>query len=378
MPCSEVVQGPLLLKDSATDSGTRPFADGDNEPYWNSPSIRLVGGVDDGTAKVGAANTIVITVTNMSQSTTLNNINIEAWVCNFTMGVSPASSLASSNPNGDPMTGFFAGPLPPGGQHDVSATPWTPTQADAALNGGHVCIAANCYADNDGAALGVEGNVFKFLCDTHHGQRNIHVAVVPGGQQHFRFPMQVANPNPRLGALTHVMIQHVVGTRAFTDVIRGQLLATPGVTYGVARRPAVITGLRSQVINSEVIAPVAKLATAGPGVVHELAHLTPPAVAAAGLAAAPRNQFFLQVAPKQVVPLAFSPLLPQAMTISAAGVGAGHMLNFNLAEGHKATMEVDIELPAGARPGDMHAFDLTQHSPQGDVLGGARIVLVFR
>lgn len=374
MPCNEVVHGALLIKDSPTDAGTRPFADGDSEPYWNSPSIRLVGGVDDGTAKVGAQNTIVVTVANISQNP-LSDVSVEVWVCDFTMGVSPASSLTSSNPGGQALTGFFSGPLAPGAQHDISTSPWTPVAADAALNGGHVCIAANCYADGDGEPLSAEGNAFQFLCDTHHAQRNIHVAAVAPQMHRFNFRMTVVNPNPRLGALTHVQLQHVVGLKAVTPGLRNWLLNAPDVIYGVVRAPA--TTRLSQPISHELITPAASLATAGPGLPFELAHLTAPAVAAAEITAA-RNQFLVKVDATHYVPLAFSPILPTSMGIAAPGVGKGTLLNFNLKEAQKATMEVDIELSPQARPGDVHAFDLTQHSPQGDVLGGARIILIVK
>jgi hypothetical protein len=191
----------------------------------------------------------------------------------------------------------------------------------------------------------------------------------------FNFHMQVVNPNPRLSQTTHVQIQHVVGQRAFSDAVRQQLATVHGVTYGTAHPQVAVTGARFQTISREAISPATRLATASASSVHELFHMTPPAVAAAKLPAA-RNQFFLQVDAKHSTPLAFSSILPHSVAIAAAGVGKGNLLNFKQAEGQKATMEVDIQLPAQAKPGDMHAFDLTQHSAEGDVLGGARIVLI--
>lgn len=385
MPCApaDIKSGKLLIKDQATDTGVRPFADGDNEPYYLSPSINLVGGVDQGTAKVGAANTIDVTVKNISTDA-ISDITIEVWVCDFTMGVSPASSLNSANPGGAPLIGFFAGPLQPNAEQVIpTESAWTPTGADAALNGGHVCIAANCFSDSDGAPLAAENNAFKFLCDSHHAQRNIHIAQVSPGMHRFHFNMRVANANPRLGAITHVQIQHVVGQRAFTDAIRGQLLATPGVVFGAVKPQVQVTGLRSQTINREMILAETKLAPAitatehAVSVQHQLTHLTPAAVARVGIAAT-RKQFFLQVDQHNFVPLAFSSVLPKSFAIEAQGAGVGNLLQFNLKEHQTTTMAVDVELSPQARPGDMHAFDLTQHSPHGDVIGGARIVLIVK
>ncbi|HEY2595594.1 MAG TPA: hypothetical protein VGK33_17010, partial [Chloroflexota bacterium] len=361
----------------------RPFSDGDNEPYWESPSIDVFTkpGANyveqNGLATVGIPTYVGVTVTNISQSP-LNDVNIEVWVCDFTMGVSPASSLTSSNPGGAPMTGYFAGPLAAGASQLIyTGESWTPVSADSSLNGGHVCIAANGYADNDGGPLASEGNAFKFLCDSHHGQRNIHVAAVAPQMMKFNFRMRVNNPNPRLTEITHVQIQHLTGLRASTDSIRGQLLAMPGVVYGAVKPGVTVTGQRSQTISREMILPETTLAKSSPATSRELLHLTPEAVANAGIAAT-RKQFFLQTDQKSVVPLAFSSVLPKSVALQAAGFGAGQLLNFNLREGQSAVMEVDIALASGARPGDMHAFDLTQHSPHGDVLGGARIVLVVK
>ena len=378
MPCApqDVKSGGLLIRDSGADTGARPFANGDNEPYWNSPSINLFinGANQNGLAKVGAQNAVVVTVTNISQAP-LSDVSVEVWVCDFTMGVSPSTSLNSSNPGGAPMTGFFAGPLAPAASHDITAGPWTPVAADATLNGGHVCIAANCFADNDGGPLASEGNAFKFLCDSHHGQRNIHVAAVAPQMHKFNFRMRVSNPNPRLTKVTHVQIQHLQGLRAVADGLRSQLLTMPGVVFGTVKPGVNVTGQRGQLIKREMIQVAATHLATASVTGHDMLHLTPEALKTVGLATS-RNQFFLQTDEHSYVPLAFSNVLPKSFAIQAPRIRAGQLLDFNLREGQSAVMDVDVVLAAGAKPGDMHAFDLTQLSPHGDVLGGARIVLV--
>ncbi len=192
MPCSEADTHSkrLTLRDSTADDGTRPLADG--TAYWESPDLFINGGIDPGTAKVGADNHIMANVHNETQAP-ISNINLEVWVCDYTMGINPSSALASSNPGGAPMTGFASGPIPAGGNLVVDCGIWHPVPADASLNGGHVCIAGNCYGDGDGAPF--SGSDFKFLCDCHHGQHNIAVVQLAMNKiRDFHFQMIAANP----------------------------------------------------------------------------------------------------------------------------------------------------------------------------------------
>src|SRR5579862_4090152 len=82
---------------SPADDGTRPLPD--NTAYYESPDLKLSGGVDEGTAKVGVPNTVWAHVTN-NGAEAVTGVNIEVWVCNFVLGINPASALASSNPGG--------------------------------------------------------------------------------------------------------------------------------------------------------------------------------------------------------------------------------------------------------------------------------------
>ena len=206
MPCSEADTHSkrLTLRDSTTDDGTRPLADG--TAYWESPDLFINGGIDPGTAKVGVDNHIMANVHNETQAP-ISNVNLEVWVCDFTMGINPSSALTSSNPGGAPMTGFAAGPIPSGGNLVVDCGIWRPVSTDASLNGGHVCIAGNCYGDGDGAPF--SGSDFKFLCDCHHGQHNIAVVQLAMNKiRDFQFEMIAANPFLRQGrAETFITLQ---------------------------------------------------------------------------------------------------------------------------------------------------------------------------
>ena len=363
MPCTPADlahTGVLLIADQAGDTGARPFADGDSEVYWTSPSITLSGGVDPGTAKVNAPNTVSVTVKNISAQA-VQDINVEAWVCDFTMGVDPASALASANPGGAPMTGFFTGPLPPGTSHAISLSPvWTPTAADAALNGGHVCIAANCFggAPDTGMTLASEGNAFKFLCDTHHAQRNIHVQIVPGGMRRFDFRMAVTNPQPRLGTVTHATMVMQTGPRAIIG-LNHALSFNPRIVAARVLPQVAITGHPDQTFTADML--------------HIERHPNPAAIAAGH---AFDNRFFLPINAQTHIPLRLSPIPPKAFTIASDAVGRGQALNFNLRGGQKKTMTVSVDLADAHRPGDTHVFDLVQRAASGQILGGARIITI--
>src|SRR5690242_1780148 len=68
MPCSEADTHSkrLTLRDSTADDGTRPLADG--TAYWESPDLFINGGIDPGTAKVGADNHLMANVHNETQA----------------------------------------------------------------------------------------------------------------------------------------------------------------------------------------------------------------------------------------------------------------------------------------------------------------------
>jgi hypothetical protein len=232
MPCSEeeTKSGQLYIRYKAADTGNRPI-----DPctgYWLSPDIWLDGGVDATTARVGAVNTVKVRVANKS-SQPISSVNVQVWVCDFTLGVSPASAIAPE------MTGFVS-QIDPGAANaaTIACSPgWTPTPADALLNGGHVCLAANCYAEEPADGTAIPPGVFKFCCDSHHGQRNIAVKTVSKikNLKVLEFPMFIANPTPRRltppefrkGQPFTVRVQHLDHGGGFEPEIKDHLASHP-------------------------------------------------------------------------------------------------------------------------------------------------------
>lgn len=178
MPCTEetIKSGSLVIRYSEEDIGDRPINPCNN--YWLSPDIWLEGGFDATRAQVGVENRVKVRIKNNSENA-INHVNVQVWVCDFTAGVSPNSGLASAG--GDlPMTGYAQTIDGNAFKEIVCDPPWRPNPDDAILNGGHVCLAANCYSEDiqerDGAPIPT--GAFNFCCDSHHGQRNIAVIKV--------------------------------------------------------------------------------------------------------------------------------------------------------------------------------------------------------
>src|SRR3954447_24851042 len=169
-PCSDadIRRGALLIRARPGDSAdARPI-----EPCENvdaSPDLLLLGGADAGTAFVGAEHTVRVKVTNAGPRP-IEEIDVEAWVCDRSAGTPPLGRLDSPGR----MTGVFPGPLESGASALVNCSPkWTPSAAGLPL-GDRLCLAANVSAATppDGAEL-TEGSVLKICCDTHHAQRNV-------------------------------------------------------------------------------------------------------------------------------------------------------------------------------------------------------------
>jgi len=362
MPCqpAEIKNGKLLIGYTAGDTATtpvsRPLPDG--TPYWENPNIRLLNGIDDGTARVdpNPANTpsqfIEVTVANMS-SAPVQDVKIEVWVCDFTMGVTPSSSLASSNPGGLPMEGFTAGPINPGKTFPITCGPWKPTASDAALNGGHVCIAANCYLNDgtDGSPLSLRPapftNTFSFLCDTHHGQRNIAVVLQSGGMM--IWPMKLGNPFLRGEFNGTIEIRRLLSKTALVKATRAQLRSNPDIVY-----------LKRGFEELEEIG----------------GHLVMPQ----GLPAAKamdHGRYLLRLSDNEYTPLFFSRYRPD-FALDAEGAGSGQSVRVHLREGQVNPMAVQVKFDAGEDPGGVHAFDMVQRDDSGVIVGGARLMVIIK
>lgn len=182
MPCAEgeIKSGKLLIKRNATDNGQRPIDPCTN--FWSSPDLWVDGGPSNTQAQEGVAHTIKARVKNISTNETVEDVNVEAWVCDYTAGPLPTGQLS---PPGR-VTGFRPGALGPGASAVISCAPtWTPTSAQVAMNNGHLCLAANTWAELprlDGAELPA-GGTLKICCDSHHGQCNINLIGADGGEE---------------------------------------------------------------------------------------------------------------------------------------------------------------------------------------------------
>jgi hypothetical protein len=168
--------------DAATDNGDRPVPPG--TAIWASPNVRLATGTDldtlrnnpaswetipwDGTVAVDTNYTLLVRLRN-SDAVERHNLNMQAWVADFTAGgVGPASAILHdpSQPASDTNTvvsfSAFGGlntvlpaidPANPGDPTKMvvlhSNEIWKPNATQIAVNGGHVCVAVNTFAEAD-------------------------------------------------------------------------------------------------------------------------------------------------------------------------------------------------------------------------------------
>lgn len=248
MTCSDptgTTQGILIAYDS-TDTGTRPLAA--NIPYWASPNIRLALQSDlaalsnpaswdmpqyanwNGQVDVNSPYNLLIRVRNTDASQQRASLNLQGWVSDYTAGgVGPGSAIRL-NPSQPPgasnppvsFTGFANGPLAtadtsnPGDPASmlvlVSNEQWVPNVNQLAVNGGHVCVAVNVWADatSGGTTTPADGQPLasSFLdptCDRMYGQRNVQIVTV-GQQQHIQLPIMMLVPvtdrSPLLAAVS--------------------------------------------------------------------------------------------------------------------------------------------------------------------------------
>ena len=218
----------ILIAYDPTDTGNRPF--GTNIAYWATPNIRMALATDvpalmspaawdnppyanwNGQVEVGSTYQMMVRVRNTDPSSPRDNLQLQGWVADYTMGgVGPTSALGQNGPNPGPgnpelsFTGFNAGPLAaanPANPNDPasmlvlhSEESWTVTSGVAAVNGGHVCTGANVYTMGDGSTpadgqqfFGVNPDLFLDpSCDRMYGQRNVQIVQVAQGQ-HVQIP----------------------------------------------------------------------------------------------------------------------------------------------------------------------------------------------
>lgn len=160
----------LFMRANPADLGARPV----NGPFWESPDILLLAGVDPATAPpkppalgqiaiAGEPNTIYAHVWNFGNAAA-NEVVVEFYWVNPALGI----SSASVNLIAQAFTAL--GAKGSGSSHRVVKCPvaWVPTY----VNGGHECLLVRVW-DNPSDLPGLP--TFDASWNRHIAQRNIHV-----------------------------------------------------------------------------------------------------------------------------------------------------------------------------------------------------------
>jgi hypothetical protein len=186
MACNkeEIKSGHLYIRYQTGDGGQREIDPCTN--YWASPDLWLDpgNGSHQTTATEGQTVAIKARVTNMSGqgAIALEDVTVEAWVCDYTAGeVGPATAITPR------FVGTTFGTISPGSSVEVTVDNWTPTHAQATTNGGHVCLGANTWAGDAGAPSDgrpiAPGGHLNYCCDSHCGQLNLQLTALSAGQK---------------------------------------------------------------------------------------------------------------------------------------------------------------------------------------------------
>jgi hypothetical protein len=371
MPCQPADlarNGALLIQATSDDGGMRPFPAGDNAAFWTNPNLFLTGGMDPTTARIGAAHGVHVTVKNTC-NVPLSNITVETWISNFGLGAGPATALASSNPGGAPMIGFFSGPLNPGATQTITMeSDWTPLASDNLSNGGWVSMAANAYGNppDKGQPLGADGKRLNLFCDQHHGVRSCVIFRGVGG---YSFSLPVSHPN--LAAISSAEIDLEI-----------RFISGAEAAHGLRE----MIGFREDVVVASLAPPLLQRPRGVIFYVPAFLRILPrsgqiPADAAIAYAETPSDlRFFLQNQPETshtvYLPMRISDTSPADYRIASQGVSGGRTLTLKLEPGATEMVEVDLDGAVGHLRGDILVFDLLQRRSDGQAIGGARVAVI--
>ncbi|MCW2804383.1 MAG: hypothetical protein JWN06_2600 [Propionibacteriaceae bacterium] len=168
----------LLMRANAGDLGARPVVG----PFWESPDILLLAGVDPAqapdqppdlgqTASAGKANTLYAHVWNFGRSSAPNVVVEFSW-CDPSLGIGPSGVHLIG------VTVISLGDRSSGRSHRIVKCPaaWVPTF----VNGGHECLLVRVW---DESSDGLGAPPWDAALNRHVAQRNIHV-VAAGEQPH--------------------------------------------------------------------------------------------------------------------------------------------------------------------------------------------------
>jgi hypothetical protein len=175
-PRNEMYLPYLFMRANPGDLGARPVAG----PFWESPDILLLAGVDPSvaprvppelgqTALAGQPNTIYAHVWNFGIAQA-PNVVVEFYWCDPSLGIGPGSA------NRIGQTMLSLGARGSGRAHAVVKCPvgWVPTF----VNGGHECLVVRVWEETSD---GLGTPPWDAALNRHVAQRNIHV--VAAGQQ---------------------------------------------------------------------------------------------------------------------------------------------------------------------------------------------------
>jgi len=351
----------LAILYSPSDDGTRPVACDGSVPWWTNQHIELIHATnptDVSTAYVGQGNTIDVLVNNLTAAT-IENVNVEAWVCNFTLGVGPASSLPPPGTGPGKLTGFAPSVAPGATPTRIHCSPtWTPT-SDQIINvdgdHGHLCIGANVYSDGgDGEPLPSGG--FNFCCNARQGQRNIAIKAVPGGpgMRQLIFTFQLANPNGSRQLVTTVDVRRTTGRFAMTAADRKMLQINPIVHQMTQNRQPAVR-------ETETVSAARRPAID----IHSLPNHAVPQL--------------VRALPVSLAQFRLSPLRLAALDLHLPehGTARSSRLNVTLEPAERTAIELRVEFSAGEQVGNVHTFDMLQRAENGDILGGGRVFAVI-
>jgi hypothetical protein len=209
----------LFIRANPADLGARPIV---NAPFWESPDIFLLAGVDPAVAPAkppelgqvalaGQPNTIYAHVWNFGNAAA-NEVVVEFY------WVNPALGISSASVNLIAQTVTALGAKGSGSSHRVVKCPvaWVPTF----VNGGHECLLVRLW-DNPSDLPGQP--TFDASWNRHVSQRNIHVNApahaagdmrvlrAAGGLPGLQQPI-VIKVGPLFGAPATVTVQRIAPT----------------------------------------------------------------------------------------------------------------------------------------------------------------------
>lgn len=219
----------LVLKVSSGDTGTLPRGG----VLWACESLKLIGDNQStygyGATAAGRPTQVLVEATNTGRDI-ITEVQLDAWVCDFTFGyIGPGSAIRQvpSDPASPPLAfNGYISQIPAMSTVNRLLDPvWTPTAAQAKVNEvtepdgtktkwAHVCIGAVAYGYSLGKMVGSPLTTagVDVANRTEHGWRNIQVFAVPKGSE--ALVLQGAtlhNPHDKQGLELDVTLMSVPG-----------------------------------------------------------------------------------------------------------------------------------------------------------------------